>query len=274
MTKIFISHSHSDAPKISVLAELLVSQGIVVMRPDELVQEAEWHAEILSSIRRCSIFVAFISDEPMPNVMLELGYALGAGIPVILVRRPESRIPFDVAALPVIEFDEHDPGSLFAIVEAIRSKARADMTKEEHFQVDMDRIDYVLRDSESLEQLSPRDFESTVLALLQKLGFDAEQMPPTHDGGYDILIKDPRTSALTVVEVKKYQRNGMVGVAQVCQLLGAMTVSNASSAILITNSQFSASARDMAKRAPRPLLLMTLGDLVTSTRETITKLCS
>jgi HJR/Mrr/RecB family endonuclease len=269
---IFISYSRADAPKAILLAHELAKQGAKVMRPDELAASAEWHAEVLSAIRRCSVLLAFI-EEPTPNVMFELGFALGAAKPVLLVGYPESRIPFDVATLPIARFDENDPGSLLTISEWISEATGTDVTPTQPFMDVRTRLERMRRDPEYLDQVSPRDLESSVLAFLQELGFIAEQMPPNHDGGYDILAKNPQGSVLAVIEVKKHQHNGVLGLAQVRDLVGALTLADAPCAILVTTGRFSASARDMAKRAPRPVLLMTLDELVTSTQESIISAC-
>lgn len=274
MTSIFLSYSRANLPMANVLAEELTKLGATVATPDELVPASEWHAEILSAIRQCSIFVAFIGEETSPNVMLELGYALGAAKSVMLVGGPEARIPFDIATLPVARFDIQNPRSLLIIAEGIRKRATADAVPEQQILDVHGRLQRMLKDPEYLDQVSPREFESAVSSVFRDLGFVVDQVPPSHDGGYDILLKDPRSSVLAVVEVKKYQRSGVLGVANVRQLVGAMVVADATCGILVTTSRFSASARDMAKRAPRPMLLLTLEDLVKSTRDSITTACS
>lgn len=269
MRSIFISYSRSDAEKARLVADTLLTEGLSVSRPDKLVPGSDWQAEILSAIRQCSVFVALI-DEPTPNVMLELGYALGVSKPVLLIGSPEAQIPLDVASLPMARLDQSDIGSLFAIVEQLRNKSSANAAPKPELLGVRDQLKRMLEDADYLEQVSWREFESLVLAFLRELGFDAVQMPATHDGGYDILAKDPQTSFKAMVEVKKYTKSSMLGVSIVHQLLGALSISDASCAILVNTSGFSESARSMAKKAPRRIILLTLEDLVASTRETIT----
>ena len=104
MKSVFISHAYSELSKVQLLTEILQSENVSVIRADEMVFGAEWQAEILSMIRKCSLYVALV-DSPSPNVMLELGYALGAAKPVLLIASSETKIPFDVAALPVARFN-------------------------------------------------------------------------------------------------------------------------------------------------------------------------
>ena len=113
----------------------------------------------VNRIFRHSIFalVAFI-DEPTPNVMLELGYALGAAKQVLLIRSREARIPFDVASLPVAHFDECDTGSLFAIAEQLRIKANFDAPPDRQFIGIRDQLAQMVKDSDYLEQLSAQQF--------------------------------------------------------------------------------------------------------------------
>ncbi len=273
MKSVFISHSRSDTDMVNLVAEMLNREGIEVSRADYLSQGSDWQAEIQSAIRRCGILIAFI-DELTPNVMLELGYALGAAKQVLLVGGPDARIPFDVASLPVIRLDRYDNRSLFAIMDKIRSAAHVEATPVQEFDVARDHLEHMLHDSSYLEQVAPQEFESSVRTFLQELELDAEQMPMAHDGGYDILVRDPHARLHILVEVKKYTQNSKVGVAVVRQLLGATMVQRASGAILVTSSDFSASARSFAERSPVPILLMTLAELAASTRESITAACS
>ncbi len=60
----------------------------------------------------------------------------------------------------------------------------------------------MLEDANYLEQVSWREFESLVLGFLRQLGLDAIQLPATHDGGYDILAKDPQTSFKALVKLR------------------------------------------------------------------------
>lgn len=269
MNSVFISHSRADARTAASLAEVLTSEGVRVRRTDELVSGSDWQAEILSAIRRCTIFVGMI-DDPTPNVMLELGYALGAAKQVLLVGSEEARVPFDVASLPVARFDAYDRGSLYAIAEALRGKDKTQPTTEADWSGVRERLRHMVENAEYRDRVSPREFETLVLEFLQELGFRAVHMPPNHDGGYDMAINQPRTSFSAVVEVKKHTMTSKLGVAHVSQLVGAVTLAEASCGILVTTSDFSSSARALACRAPQPILLMTLDDLANSTLESIT----
>jgi len=81
--------------------------------------------------------------------------------------------------------------------------------------------------------------------------------PVKGDRGFDILIEgDP----LTVVEVKRYARGGLVSVGAVRQLLGAMVAADAGRAILVSSSGFTKPA--LAAAAEWPIDLLTLDDLL------------
>lgn len=268
MRSVFMSYPQSNIHTAHLVADMLLCEGIDVWHADYLSPGMDWQAEILSAIRRCSVLIAFI-DEMTPNVMLELGYALGASKQVLLVCGPEAKIPFDVASLPMIRLDRYDRRSLFTIVDKVRSTASEKELPVQEFHVAYDRLKYMLRDKSYLEQVAPQEFESSVYAFLQELGFDAKQMPMAHDGGYDILVRDQQSRMHALVEVKKYTQNSKVGVAVIRQLIGATLIKRATGAILVTSSDFSASARSLAERAPVPILLMTLADLVSSTRQSI-----
>jgi hypothetical protein len=268
MRPVFISYSRSDVRRADQLAAVLEKEGMPVSKEDALFLRGDWQAEILSAIKRCSAFVAFI-DEQTPNVMLELGCALGAAKPVLLIAGHNARIPFDVASLPVLQFDEGDTGALFAIAEHLRSISKSDAQPDHQFPNLREHLVKMATDSDYLEHVTAMQFESYILRFLQQLGFETVQTSRTQDVGYDMLIRYPSASFEAAVEVRKYTRNGVVGVSVVRQLLGALMVSEIPCAILISTNPFSESAQSMAQKAPARIVLMTLDELLDSTGERI-----
>ncbi len=65
---------------------------------------------ITNAINSADFVVGVISEEFInPNVALEIGYALGRGVPVVLLATGISAIPFDVAAFRHLKTDLDDP---------------------------------------------------------------------------------------------------------------------------------------------------------------------
>jgi hypothetical protein len=254
-----------------LLKDLLDREGFQVTRVDQHLAGQDFAAALQSAIRRCSTLVALV-DQPTSNVMLELGYALGAAKQVVLVGGSGARVPFDVSSLPMVRLDPGDPGSMLKISKALRGviEDKAPIAPSEGGRSNLERM---LSDAEFLDSVTPGEFEEFVLEYLRELGLKADLSPPSADGGYDI-VAELSDSSRVIVEVKKYSGSSRVGLSHVRQLVGAMMLSDASCGILVTSSQFSSSALGMAESSPRPVVLLTLGDLARSTKESITTACS
>src|SRR5262249_13012902 len=120
--KVFLAGLGSTFFELSLLADVLVEEGVEVFRPDRLCADRGWQEEILSAIKRCDVFVAVL-ENASPNVMFELGYALGAGKRVLLCRTNGSEIPFDIEWLQTKFIDLRDPRSIFEAVNWIKEIA-------------------------------------------------------------------------------------------------------------------------------------------------------
>ncbi len=65
---------------------------------------------ITTAINSADFVVGVFSDELIsPNIALEIGYALGRGVPVVLLTAGVFAIPFDLAAFRHLRTDLHDP---------------------------------------------------------------------------------------------------------------------------------------------------------------------
>lgn len=110
--KVFISHSHSDALLAARLSKALEGSGLEVWDPDrELFPGDNWAREISRALEESEAMVVLLTPAAIdsPNVMREMGFALGAKnysnrlIPVIVGdpdQLPEYRIPWMVRRLP------------------------------------------------------------------------------------------------------------------------------------------------------------------------------
>lgn len=266
MKTVFISHTRSQSVKARLLADVLQKENVSVFKAAEsLATGAEWHAELLAQIKRCSLFVALVDDLGQ-NVMFELGYALGAAKQVLLMADPDTPIPLDIASLPVARFDNYELSAVYDVAEKLLSK----LGDTERSAVDLidgkQPLRHLANNPDYVEQLSPREFEAFVVKLFNELGFETNQTLAQSDAGYDLVLWDKDKQTKTIVEIKKYARNSKLGVASVHQLLGNMMLSDASSALLVTSGGFSASAVDMAQKSHRSIKLLTLEELISMSR--------
>lgn len=94
-----------------------------------------------------------------------------------------------------------------------------------------------------IDSMSGEEFEEFLSICFKRLGYQVRATPKSNDFGADlILTKDSRK---TVVQAKRYR--GKVGSAAVQEVVGAIKYYGAQEAIVITNSQFTASARELAR---------------------------
>lgn len=118
---VFISHSADD--EVGPLVAFLHDLGYVVETPASLTGWQPAHAAIAERIRSADLLLAVL-DGAVPNVSFEVGIAVGAGTPVLLVsgnRRP----PHDLAGLPRIDPSANFDAFAAAITRAMRGRELA-----------------------------------------------------------------------------------------------------------------------------------------------------
>jgi len=106
----------------------------------------------------------------------------------------------------------------------------------------------------SLMELSPRDFESLITNLFEKMGLETRQTQASRDGGVDCVAYDPRPifGGKVVIQAKRYKHT--VGVSAVRDLYGTMQNEGASKGILVTTSGYGKSSFNFAEGKPLELL--------------------
>jgi restriction system protein len=106
----------------------------------------------------------------------------------------------------------------------------------------------------NLMELSPRDFESLITNLFEKMGLETRQTQPSRDGGVDCVAYDPRPifGGKVVIQAKRYKHT--VGVSAVRDLFGTMQNEGASKGILVTTSGYGKSSFEFASNKPLELL--------------------
>jgi len=108
----------------------------------------------------------------------------------------------------------------------------------------------------------PSRFETLVLELLTKMGFEAEQTPLTNDGGIDVygtLVIGGVIRTRMAVQAKRWKHNVQAPTVQ--QVRGALGVHDLG--LIITTSDFSPGARREAQREnAAPVALMNGTELV------------
>jgi restriction system protein len=106
----------------------------------------------------------------------------------------------------------------------------------------------------NLMDLSPRQFESLITNLFEKMGLETRQTRPSRDGGVDCVAYDPRPifGGKVVIQAKRYKNT--VGVSAVRDLYGTVQNEGASKGILVTTSGFGRASFEFAEGKPLELL--------------------
>ncbi len=106
----------------------------------------------------------------------------------------------------------------------------------------------------NLMELTPKEFESLITNLFQKMGLETRQTQASRDGGVDCVAFDPRPifGGKVVIQAKRYKNT--VGVSAVRDLYGTMQNEGASKGILVTTSGYGKASFDFAQGKPIELL--------------------
>ena len=135
--KVFLSHSHADAPLAARVSAALQRSGLEVWDTDlDVLPGDNWAAAVARALEESEAMVVLLTPSAInsPNVRREIEYALGAKrysnrlIPVAVgdrARLPTHEIPWIVRRLPWVELHDRESGhpDVESIADAIRSHA-------------------------------------------------------------------------------------------------------------------------------------------------------
>jgi HJR/Mrr/RecB family endonuclease len=102
-----------------------------------------------------------------------------------------------------------------------------------------------------------------IAELLRDIGYEVTLTQATRDGGKDILasIKTECGDVLCLVDAKKYRNDRKIGVSLVRTLYGTLCDYQATSAMLVTTSSYSADARALQQKHQYQLSLKDYTDV-------------
>ena len=102
---------------------------------------------------------------------------------------------------------------------------------------------------EALATMDRREFEELVAEIFDRFSFKVELTARTRDGGRDVIaISHDPVAVKYLIECKRPDPGGYVGVAPVRELLGVKTDEQATKAILATTARFSSDAKLLFER--------------------------
>lgn len=116
---------------------------------------------------------------------------------------------------------------VFLIVGVVKGKG-----KRKFLKLKLTQIDY----------LSGRDFEKYLYYKLRSERYKVKLTPSSHDFGADLVLK--KGTKKIIIQAKRWKDN--VGISAVQEIVAAKSYYNAKYAMVITNSCFTRSAKDLA----------------------------
>jgi len=257
-----------------ILTHELTARGNDVFRADELQAGSNWQASILSAIKKADVLIAVV-DFPKTdaNVMLEIGYAIGAGRQVILLCENPAEIPFDLSSMPALAIGHFGPWAIEEIVQRIEATASKHPHDRPTFRSAREHLRQAVIDSDCLEQISPVDFEQLIGDFFSEMGINTQILYGKNESGFDIVLHFGNRAAAAVL-VKKYTSQGRLGIGDVQRLVGACFVAGMQTGLMITNTGYTTSAREFALHSPIAIHLLTLEELLSESKESLTKRCT
>jgi HJR/Mrr/RecB family endonuclease len=261
--KIFLSYKYGliDSYFVRDIIEQFEFLVFEVVAPDILTITDSIAEGIQSLIRSADIFVVFFTSGSS-NLLFELGYAMGLGKKIVVVSEPNTPLAVDIANLFVIKGNFNSLDVLPRLVQYIEKLQLPTLSKNLVFDSSTDLLNSYKASPNIFDEIHPKDFEDAVFNWFLENGFRAIRTASYNDAGCDFLISNYKNCRRAIVEVKKLSRNSKTPISTVRQLIGSVYSSEADCGILITSSEFTSAAIEMAKKQQKPIELWTMDDLL------------
>ena len=119
---------------------------------------------------------------------------------------------------------------------------------------------------DSLLSLSPREFEDTIAAMFQRLGYSVQQTPYSRDMGIDVIAN--KDGHKYIIQCKRYGKNNSVGLSQLKEFF-ATTIDSKAKGYFITTGRFTKPAKQYARE--HEIEFIDLGQLIPLMRQAFPK---
>ncbi len=256
MNKIYISSSgkYIDDFLTFTLKRDLIQNGYTVLKNEDdesLFDENKATPEYL--ISQSDFFIAVIKDKS-PFVFYELGYATALGKKVLIISESESDLPSSLKKYNVIRFDLGTTNIIYNVINFLKKTNISKDINKDYFSNFKELITSVRGNSQIIDTISASELDEFIIKYFKSKGIIVDK-PGISEYGCDFILKDWKGFPKTIVEVKKYNRNSKVSVSSIQQVIGAMNIYDADHAIIITTSEFTASAKEFASSMQKKIEL-------------------
>lgn len=257
MKKIYISSSFNDYRNYLqfTLKKDLIEMGYEVVNKE--TDEYFFNVNNITPeywISQADIFIAVIKDES-PLVFYELGYATALGKKVLIISESEYDLPLSLQKYNYIRFDSGISNSIYSVINFLQNTRIEESSINQSITSFKELIINVKENPQVIDRVSGPDFEKLIFTYFKDTGVNISKSNSSKDYGYDFILSNWEGFTKTVVEVKKYNKNSKVSVNTIQQIIGAMNMYEADHGIIITTSEFTASAREFASSMKRKIEL-------------------
>lgn len=271
MLRVFISHSNSFT-NIDFLdrlyKELKIYDIEIINQHYNYIYNEDVTGTLLNYIKKSDVFIAIFEYENS-TVLLELGYAIGIGKPILITSSTEVELPPHLRNFTFINSNLRNIDRIDEIVLYLE-KINKEKKEKENFAENLQGADYnrindmltmLVDNPENIQNIDAREFEVLIFEWFKFNGFHPEWAEEKREFGFDFVIQHQGKRIL--VDVKKFSINSYVSVMKVQQLLGAVHAYHAVGGMIITSSGYTSSARDFAIKCSPKLELFDVKDILT-----------
>ena len=253
MNSIYISYSLNDvfAEKLITTIRNLIPDNFIIL--DYTERSLEQNVEFLEHIKKCDYFIC-VFDSNNPNVMLELGYAMGKNKKIILIAE-YNNIPYDLKSFEYIKRSENINEIVMELNKRIclYNPTPKEIICYSDYKMNIVRAN---DDKDFLDNMDYRNFEEIIFKYMRAQNL--EIVVQRANNGYDFYI--PTLNC--VVDVKKYNRSGKISLSVIRTFLGVMIENNVNKGIIISSTEFTQSALNFVQNLEQEIVLLSLQDLI------------
>lgn len=257
MKNIYISSSfkHVDDFLTFTLKRDLIEMGYEVVNKESdesFFDESKATPEYL--ISKSDVFIAIINEKSQ-FVFYELGYATALGKKVLIISESEYDLPSSLKKYNFIRLDSGMSNAIYNVNNFLQKTNIEERSISENISNFKDLIINFRENAQIIDRVSGPEFVEFIFNYFRNTGADVYRPNTTTDYGYDFILRDWKGFPKTIVEVKKYNRNSKVSVNTIQQVVGAINIYEADHAVIITTSEFTASAKEFASSMTKEIEL-------------------
>ena len=247
MTKVFLSHDHGlEAAFINALTTQLLASGVSIVSSLQPLLTPGSRGQL---IHNSDAVIAILGQKPS-NSLLEVGFALGAGKPIILLTQGVIDVPEELKAFPYTPISTDVQSIAHRIVTQLSSLGTG---KDRTPPSSMEELANACRkDPSYVDRIDEKSFEGLVQGIFEREGLLVKHIAAGEDTKADFIIRQPHDGKQILVAVCKLTRQSKVSIGFVAEVVEAARRLNATAGLVVTSGDFTNSAIEFAEcSAPR-----------------------